>query len=94
MAMGTLQSNLDEVPAGTAVVPSKTGNTDAIRVMLREQKKECSELHANIIFKEFRDKQRKSMGFTGHLQATSEAPPVIDDLEAGSWAPSFAWNKS
>lgn len=81
-AMGTLQSNLDDVHAGAAVA-SKAGNTDTIRIMLREQKRECSELHANPIFREFRDEQKKCVMAAGQQQGTREQPPVIDDLEAG-----------
>lgn len=80
--MSTLQSNLGDVHAGVAVA-NKAGNTDAIRIMLREQKRECSELHANPIFREFRDEQKKSLLTAGQQQGTREQPPVIDDLEAG-----------
>lgn len=53
---------------------SKPGNTDFIRSMLREQKKQCSSLHSNTLFQEFWSRTR----------APQDAPPpVIDDLEAG-----------
>eukprot|EP00879_Flechtneria_rotunda_P023651 GHRR01025026.1.p2 GENE.GHRR01025026.1~~GHRR01025026.1.p2 ORF type:complete len:137 (+),score=51.60 GHRR01025026.1:295-705(+) len=74
--MATLQNSLDELQSTVPAV-SKAGNTDVIRAMLREQKKECSALHANPLFKEFRGRQKK-------LGAAAQEPaaPVIDDLEA------------
>lgn len=86
--MNTLQSTLDDVHVGPAAA-SKTGNTDAIRIMLREQKRECAELHGNPIFKELREEQKKGSGAGGHLEATREAAPVIDDLEAGTDLPNW-----
>jgi hypothetical protein len=80
-AAGTLQSSLDEVHAAPAAPSSGKGSTDVIRVMLREQKRECATLHANPLFKEFRDRQkRNSKTASGH---DTPAPPVIEDLEAG-----------
>jgi hypothetical protein len=80
-ASGTLQSSLDEAHAATAAPSSSKGSTDVIRVMLREQKRECATLHANPLFKEFRDRQKRSSR-TGHGH-DAQAPPVIEDLEAG-----------
>jgi hypothetical protein len=80
-AAGTLQSSLDEAHAATAAPSSSKGSTDVIRVMLREQKRECATLHANPLFKEFRDRQKRSSR-TGHGH-DAQAPPVIEDLEAG-----------
>jgi hypothetical protein len=78
---GSLQSNFDEAHAATTVPSSSKGSTDVIRVMLREQKRECATLHANPLFKEFRDRQKRSSR-TGHGH-DAQAPPVIEDLEAG-----------
>jgi len=42
--------------------------------MLREQKKQCSSLHANPLFREFWHRSKPPQ---------DAQPPVIDDLEAG-----------
>lgn len=42
-----LQSNVDDAPKG--VGGFKAGNTDVIRLMLREQQKECQALHQNVL---------------------------------------------
>lgn len=78
---GTLQSSLDEAHAAPAAPSSSKGNTDVIRVMLREQKRECATLHANPLFKEFRDRQKRNTK-AGHGH-DAPAPLVIEDLEAG-----------
>jgi hypothetical protein len=80
-AAGTLQSSLDEVHAAPAAPSSSKGSTDVIRVMLREQKRECATLHANPLFKEIRDRQKRNTK-TGHGN-DAPAPPVIEDLETG-----------
>lgn len=58
----------------------KAGSTDLIRCMLREQKKECSALHANPLFREFRSEHLKHKK---DFKACDAGPPVIDDLDAG-----------
>ncbi len=78
-----LQVSMDD-PSNAAASSStghKAGNTDVIRSMLREQKKECSALRVNPLFREFRSeaKQKHSRGAD---RLTDTAPPVIDDLEA------------
>lgn len=84
-ASGTLQSSLNDVHS-TPAAPCKAGSTDVIRVMLREQKRECATLHANPLFKEFRDKQKKNSKAGPGLQGDTSTPPVIDDLDAGATA--------
>jgi hypothetical protein len=67
-------------PSSTTQNVIKAGSTDAIKCMLREQKKECTSLHANPLFREFRSEQYKHKK---DFKAGDAGPPVIDDLDAG-----------
>mmetsp|Transcript_14541 Transcript_14541/g.31649 ORF Transcript_14541/g.31649 Transcript_14541/m.31649 type:complete len:677 (+) Transcript_14541:102-2132(+) len=84
MATGVvfLQSNVDE-SAGKNVGNYKPGNTDVIRTMLREQQKECTQLHANALFREFRGEGQKQKKFgKGYVVQAEGNQPMFDDFQA------------
>ncbi|KAI8464816.1 MAG: hypothetical protein J3K34DRAFT_525862 [Monoraphidium minutum] len=64
------------------------GNTDAIRCILREQKRDCAALHADPIFREFRHaalqqhQHQQQQQPQQHDDGEGAAVPVIDDLDA------------
>lgn len=74
-----LQSDVDD--AQKALGTYKPGNTDLIRQMLREQQKECQALHANGLFREFRDQQKQRKFGKGYA-VQEVAPPMFDDFQA------------
>ncbi len=77
-----LQSSLDE---NAAAVSSgyKPGNTDLIRLMLREQQKQSKTLHSNALFKEFRDEGNKYKKFgKGFAAVQPDNQPMVDDFQA------------
>eukprot|EP00798_Chlamydomonas_sp_ICE-L_P016563 gene16563-22793_t len=79
-----LESSLDEKTKGTSSDKYKPGNTDVIRTMLREQQRDCKLLHANALFREFRDGGQKLKKFgkgyvVSHETATA---PSVDDFQA------------
>lgn len=83
-----LASSLEE----GEVKPStyKTGNTDVIRSMLREQQKECQALHANNLFREFRDEGQKIKKFgKGYAVQQEQNQPLVIDFQAEGQARMF-----
>ncbi|GAX78897.1 hypothetical protein CEUSTIGMA_g6336.t1 [Chlamydomonas eustigma] len=79
-----LQSSLDESSPNVVSSGYKPGNTDLIRLMLREQQKSSKALHSNALFKEFRDEGKHFKKFgKGYAVAQQEATqPMIDDFQA------------
>eukprot|EP00803_Ostreobium_quekettii_P001630 evm.model.scf_402.3 EVM.evm.TU.scf_402.3 scf_402:30597-35111(+) len=59
-------------------------DNEAIRTMLREQKRDTGELHENALFREFKAQARRQRLCQGPLNSLEEpaGPPVIDDIEA------------
>jgi hypothetical protein len=93
--VGVLSSSLDEQHATSMAGPSASGNNlDIIRSMLREQKRECSALHANPIFKEFKLQWKQSKGHHSSSSQEVIAPPVIDDLDAGTYVCVYMYVRS
>lgn len=76
-----LQSNVEDGPK--ALGTYKAGNTEVIRKMLREQQRECQQLHANPLFKEFRvhpgSIQQKKFGKGYVVEEAAGVPPQLTD---------------
>eukprot|EP00955_Chlamydomonas_euryale_P066849 359660-Chlamydomonas_euryale.AAC.17 len=95
MAMGVvfLASSLDQ--ADPKPSSYKPGNTEVIRSMLREQQKDCVRLHANSLFKEFRDEgnKHKKVG-KGYAPPTADSQPLVLDFHAEGQSRMFDLIKS
>lgn len=83
MATGVvfLASSLEQADAKPGSY--KPGNTEVIRSMLREQQKDCQRLHANGLFKEFRDEgsnkhSKFGKGYAAPASAEGQQPLVVD----------------
>ncbi|GBF90680.1 hypothetical protein Rsub_02979 [Raphidocelis subcapitata] len=67
------------------------GNTDAIRAMLREQKRECSALHAHPLYRAFRrEALRHERAVARDDEDGAATPPAFDDLDAEALTRLFA----
>lgn len=79
-----LESSLDEKNKAAGSDKYKPGNTDVIRTMLREQQRDCKLLHANALFREFRDAGQKAKKFGKGYVVSGEggAAPSVDDFHA------------
>ena len=95
MATGVvfLQSSLDENEASTSS-SYKPGNTDLIRTMLREQQKDCQRLHANSLFREFREDSKSKKHGKGYSVPQNANQPLVIDFQAEGQARMFDLIKS